>query len=178
MKCHFYLVPPLLIATLGCLASDPELTRHALRTQAEQNQMMAQLQREIAAGAHELTAADADARLQSIKLHEHIQAERTRLNEAWKDLQSHRRREAVSQRTDSFLESLVRGGGAIAAALFAIGVVRSVLQSRAEERDTELAALVLDELSIVSDARDADSHTSIPPLLSAKRLACKLQEKQ
>lgn len=168
---------PWLIAMLGCQSSDADLARQALRTQAEQNHSMAQLQREVAAGARELTAADADARRQSIKLHEQIQTERTRLSEGWNDLHSQRRREALTQRTDSFLSALVQGGAATAAALFALAIVRSALSSQADDDGTDVAALLLEELSAPSKQRSDEPHpmSSLPP--SSMRLAVQPQEK-
>jgi hypothetical protein len=173
-----FLTSPLLMATLGCQATDADLARQALRTQAEQNQAMAQAQREVAAGARELTAADADARRQSIKLHALIQTERTRLSEGWSELHAQRDREALSQRTDSFLSALVQGGGAAAAALFALAIVRSVLVSQAGEDGSELAALLLAEMSAPGDLYEAAPHATPALPSAATRLAFQHLEKQ
>lgn len=171
------LTSPLILATMGC-QTDADLARQALRTQAEQNQAMAQLQREVAAGARELTAADADARRQSIKLHAQIQTERTRLSEGWNELYSQRDREALSQRTESLMAALIQGGSATAAGLFALAIVRSVLASPAGDDGTELAALLLEELLVPGEFHEAAPHAAPALPSAAARLAFQHPEKQ
>lgn len=168
------LTSPLMLATLGC-QTDADLARQALRTQAEQNQAMAQSQREVAAGARALTAADADARRQAIKLHVQIQSERTRLSEGWSELHAQRDRAALSQRTESFLTALVQGGGATAAALLALAIVRTVVNARGDD-DADLASLMLDMCQTSEHAPDPSSQVqaSTPPTMM--RLASNTSE--
>lgn len=167
----------ILLAMRGCQASDTELTRQALASQAVQNQAMADLQREVAAGARELTAADADARRQSIELQQQIQVERSELSAGWSDLHAQRRSDALSLRTESFLSALVHGGGATAAALLALAIVRSVLNGRGDS-SVELTGLVLDMCQAAEQSPIHAVDVQSPGLATTKRLASKIQEKQ
>ncbi|WP_428308150.1 hypothetical protein [Lacipirellula sp.] len=136
---------------------------------------MADLQREVAAGAHELTAADAEARRQSIELQQQIQAERSELSTGWNDLQAQRRSDASSVRTESFLSALVQGGGATAAALLALAIVRTVVNARGDG-DAELASLMLDMCQTSEHATNPSIQvqTSTPPTMM--RLASNIPE--
>ncbi len=153
MKVHPSIVfTTTLIAVIGCQTSDLEVARQAIGSQAAQNQAMANLQREVAAGARELVASDADARRGSFDLQRQIQAERTRLSTGWDELQQQRQREARSQRTESFLTALVQGGSGVAAALFALAALRSVLSDN-NGNEAELAALLLEEAASLTSCR-------------------------
>lgn len=165
----------IVLAICGCDRSDTELARQALSNQAAQNQAMADLQREVAAGAREFTVADANARRQSIELHQQIQAERSELSTGWSDLHAQRRSDVLSLRTDSFLSALVKGGGATAAALLALAIVRTVMNSRGSE-DADLADLILDmcETPEHSSARSIQVQTCTPPTIM--RLASNIPE--
>ena len=133
------------LASIGC-RSDLELAREALNRQADQNEAMATLQREVAVGARELVARDADANRRLADVHAQLHQERASLSADWRELESNRQREALRTRRDSFLSALVRGGAATAAALFALAIVRAAFADSPSQQDDELTALLLDYL--------------------------------
>ena len=95
-----------LVAT-GCdenkrLAEQAE--RHAAR-QAEQNVRMAEMQREVAAGARQLVEADAKARVEIVELQKGVQTERVDIGHQ-RDLLEADRREIAA---DRYFEPLVAG---------------------------------------------------------------------
>jgi hypothetical protein len=135
------------LASVGCRSNDLEFAREALRRQADQNQAMATLQREVAVGARELVARDADANRRLADVHAQLHQERASLSADWRELESNRQREAFRSRRDSFLSALVRGGAATAAALFALAIVRATYNDSPRSGDDELTALLLDYLT-------------------------------
>jgi hypothetical protein len=135
-----------LLTSAGCRLSDSELAREALQRQADQNETMATLQREVAAGTRELVARDADASRRLADVQTQLQAERASLADGWRELDSNRRSEALRSRRDSFLSALVRGGAATAAALFALAIVRAAFADAPSPPDDDLTALLLDYL--------------------------------
>jgi len=134
------------LASIGC-RSDMELAREALNRQADQNEAMATLQREVAVGARELVARDADASRRLAAVHAQLQEERAALSASWRELESNRRSDALTYRRESFLAALVRGGAATAAALFALSIVRSTFEGSPSQHDDELTAMLLDYLT-------------------------------
>jgi hypothetical protein len=149
-----------LLASAGCRPHESELAREALRRQADQNEAMATLQREVAAGTRELVALDAEANRRLADVQTQLQAERASLAADWRELDSNRRSEALRTRRDSFLSALVRGGAATAAALFALAIVRAAFDDAPSQQDDDLTALLLDyleptETDPVAATRDA-----------------------
>ena len=69
----------LLAATHGCDKKATQIAREAADRQAQQNTAMAQLNKEVASGSHQLVEADAQARQEIVGVHHDLQAERTRL---------------------------------------------------------------------------------------------------
>lgn len=147
-----------LIVSSGCQSHDREFTRQALDRQADQNEAMATLQREVAAGARELVAGDADANRRILEVHSQLQEERATLAASWGELESHRRSNSAAERRDSFLSALVRGGGATAAALLALAIVRSSFDASPNQSDGDVSALLLDYLTPTQVEQVACSH--------------------
>ena len=108
------------VTMLGCADREAEIAREAADRQARQNDTMAALQQEVAAGTRSLAENDAQARHQSFEVHRDLHAERADLSDQWRDLDDQRQAVARTRRTDSFLTSLVAGGGGALAALFAL----------------------------------------------------------
>lgn len=136
------------LASVGC-RSDMELAREALNQQADQNEAMATLQREVAVGARELVARDADASRRLAAVQAQLHEERAALSASWRELESNRRSDALTYRRESFLAALVRGGAATAAALFALSIIRSTFEGSSSQHD-ELTAMLLDYLTPAS----------------------------
>src|SRR5438477_5771466 len=81
-----------LIATSSC--TDERVTqvaREAADRQAQQNTEMAQVNKEVAAGSHQLVEADSKARQEIVGVHRDLQAERSRLEAGWTELQANRK---------------------------------------------------------------------------------------
>jgi hypothetical protein len=95
-----------LAATSGCDSRVTQVAREAANRQAQQNTVMAELHQEVAAGTHELVAADAKARGDIVGVHHDLQSERTRLDTGWSALETEWRQIASQRRTDSFLTAL------------------------------------------------------------------------
>ena len=95
-----------LAALSGCDGRVTQVAREAANRQAQQNTVMAELHQEVAAGTHELVAADAKARGDIVGVHHDLQSERTRLDTGWSALETERQQIASQRRTDSFLTAL------------------------------------------------------------------------
>ena len=105
-----------ILATLisGCDDRVTQVAREAADRQAQQNSAMAALNKEVAAGGHQLVKADAEARKEIVGVHRDLQAERTRLDGGWNSLETERRRIASERRTESLLAPLMSSAGATA----------------------------------------------------------------
>src|SRR6266576_1601463 len=109
---HRRMISILLIVTTGHVAGcDDRVTqvaREADNRQARQNQSMAELNKEVAAGTHKLVEADAQARKEIVGVHHELQAERTRLDTGWYALEQERQHIAGERRTESILVPAVK----------------------------------------------------------------------
>src|SRR3954447_14007693 len=103
----------LLAATNGCDDRVSQIAREAADRQAQQNTEMAQLNKEVASGSHQLVEADAKARQDIVGVHHDLQSERTRLDTSWSELESERREIAGQRRTESMLVSLSSAIGGV-----------------------------------------------------------------
>ena len=102
-----------LAVTHGCDDRATQIAREAADRQAQQNTAMAELNKEVASGTHQLVEADAQARKEIVGVHHDLQAERTRLDSGWNELEGERRQIAGQRRTESMLvpvTTLVGGG--------------------------------------------------------------------
>ncbi len=93
------LILSMALAASGCDERAIEIAREASDRQAAQNRQMAELQKEVAGGTHELLKSDAAARTEFAGVHRDLQQERRQLSESWTDLELERRR--VDQRRHS-----------------------------------------------------------------------------
>ena len=82
----------------GCDDRVARVGQEAADRQAQQNTAMAELNKEVAGGTRQLVEADAQARKEIIGVHRDFQAERTRLDTGWEDLESQRRHMAADRR--------------------------------------------------------------------------------
>lgn len=139
----------LLTLTSGCDERVVEVAREAADRQAQQNEAMAELSQEVAGGARQLIAADAETRKEIVAVHREFQAERARLDLGWTDLEQQRRQLANERRTESILIPVVKlaGGLLLVTALlgfswYALFAVRS--DSHVE---ADLNSFLVDELT-------------------------------
>src|SRR5262245_29911721 len=87
----------------GCDDRAAQVAREAANRQAEQNTTMAELNKEVASGTHQLVEADAQARKEIVGVHRDLQAERTRLDNSWSELEKERQQIATQRCTESLL---------------------------------------------------------------------------
>lgn len=108
----FTVIP--LIAATSCNDERDKTTqvaREAADRQAQQNTEMAQVSKEVAAGSHQLVEADAKARQEIVGVHRDLQAERSRLDSGWSELQKNRKELVAQLRTESALVAVSRATG-------------------------------------------------------------------
>src|SRR3954452_19371657 len=101
----------LLAATHGCDDKATQIAREAADRQAQQNTEMAQLNKEVASGSHQLVEADAKARQEIVGVHCDLLAERSRLDTSWGQVQEERRLIAAERRTESMLVAVANASG-------------------------------------------------------------------
>ena len=104
----------LVILISGCDDRATQIAREAANRQAQQNTAMADLNKEVASGTHQLVEADAQARKEIVGVHHELQAERTRLDTGWNSLEQERRQIAGQRRTESMLVPVIQAGGLLA----------------------------------------------------------------
>src|SRR5262245_22462909 len=95
------LLTTIVLVILGCDDQATQIAREAADRQAQQNTEMARVNREVAAGSHELVEADARARKEIVGVHHDIQSERMRLASGWDNLEQERQQIARDRRTES-----------------------------------------------------------------------------
>ena len=112
-----------------------------------------------------LVEADAQARKEIVGVHHDLQAERTRLDTSWNELEGERRQIAGQRRTESMLvpvTSLV-GGGLLVVVLLGFCWYALVAVRRGDDTDAELNELLIHE--ILPDEPPLLSVGSRPPAL-------------
>ena len=120
LKTLLTLLTPALVL-IGCDdARSVRLAQEGADRQAQQNNTMAELQREVAAGSRSLVEEQGAARREALQLQQSVQGERDDLSAGWNDLEGERRRMAASRRADSLLAAVIRGSAAAAAAIVAL----------------------------------------------------------
>ena len=137
-----------LATILGCHDPSLEVAREAAHRQAEQNDQMARVTSEAAAGARRLVEEHGRARREMANARRDLQGERTRLSDGWNDLEKERQAIARARRTDSALAAMVEGGGAVLAAIFALGLAWLTLfgLSRQDDAAEGVCTLLIAEL--------------------------------
>lgn len=138
----------LLLATQGCDGRVTQMAREAADRQAQQNIAMAELQKEVASGSHQLVEADAQARQEIFGVHHDLQAERTRLDTSRSELESERREIASQRRMESLLVAVVSAMGGFSLVVMLLGFCwyALVVARRGDGFETELNELLFQEL--------------------------------
>lgn len=138
----------LFAATHGCDDKPTQIAREAADRQAQQNTEMAQLNKEVASGTHQLVEADAKARKEIVGVHHDLQAERTRLDTSRSELESERREIAGQRRTESMLVSVstLVGGLSLVVVLLGFCWYALVAVRRGDGTDAQLNELLICEI--------------------------------
>jgi hypothetical protein len=130
----------------GCDERVVEVAREAADRQAQQNEVMAQLQQQVVEGTQGLVEADAAARRDFVAVHHDLQSERQGLDKARTALELERQALARNRRTESLLVAIVPlVSGAILLTTLLL-FLRQTLQQSTDGVDAELNELLLVEL--------------------------------
>ena len=133
-----------LVAT-GCdenkrLAEQAE--RHAAR-QAEQNVRMAEMQREVAAGARQLVEADAKARVEIVELQKGVQTERVDIGRQRDLLEAERREIADDRYREPLIAAAITQIGLLIACVLPLLICWQLLRQPIEPADDGAVAELL-----------------------------------
>jgi hypothetical protein len=147
----FQIAIPWIISTIlmsGCDDRATQIAREAADRQAQQNSAMAELNQEVASGAHRLVEADAQARKVVVGVHRDLQAERARLDTSWNDLEQERRHIAGERRTESLVGPAIQTVGMLAVVVIVLGFCWYALVKVQDSGESECAVseLLLDEV--------------------------------
>ena len=112
-----------MILISGCDDRATQIAREAANRQAQQNTAMADLNKEVAGGTHQLVEADTEARKEIVGVHHELQAERTRLDTSGIALEQERKAIATQRRTESMLAPAIQAGGLAAVVDRALGIL-------------------------------------------------------
>jgi cobalamin biosynthesis Mg chelatase CobN len=134
----------LFAATNGCDDKATQIAREAADRQAQQNTEMAQLNKEVASGSHQLVEADAKARTEIVGVHHDLQAERERIDTSRSELESERREIAGQRRTESMLIPV--SGLLLLVVLLGFCWYALVASRRSENSDAQLTELLIQEI--------------------------------
>lgn len=139
----------LLAAIHGCDDNSAQIAREAADRQAQQNTEMARLNKEVAAGSHQLVEADAQARKEIVGVHHDLQTERSRLDTSWQNLEDERRQIAGQRQTESMLASVCEllGGITLVALLLGFCWYALVAARRGDDTDIQLNELLVHEIT-------------------------------
>jgi hypothetical protein len=155
-----------LILINGCDEEAAQIAREAADRQAQQNMAMAELNKEVAGGTRQLVEADAKARQEIVGVHHDLQAERSRLDTGWNELELERRQMAGQRRTESLLAPVIQAAALAALAAILLGFCWYALVANRRSDDTEVQ---LNELLICELLQDEplllSSDQPTPPLL-------------
>jgi hypothetical protein len=137
-----------LLATHGCDDRSTQIAREAADRQAQQNTAMAELNKEVASGSHQLVEADAQARKEIVGVHHDLQAERTRLDTNWNALEQERKQIAGERRTESMLVPVTTLVGGVSLVVVLLGFCwYAVVAARSgNDTDAQLNELLIREI--------------------------------
>jgi hypothetical protein len=151
MRTRMHTVLVIIATTIvGCENEDQRLAEqaaHHTEMQATQNQEMARVNREVAAGTKRLVEADAEARRQVVTLQQDLQAERQQIAAGRDALESERQRMAAERHRDPIIAAAINGFGAILACLLPLALSGYLLHSLYAGRpEEEIGELLISDL--------------------------------
>jgi hypothetical protein len=139
----------LTVLTSGCDDRATRIAREAADRQAQQNNAMGELNKQIAIGTRFLVETDGQARQEHLALHRDIEAERHQLDDAWNRLEVERKAVAQERRGDSLLVIFLERAGSTVLIVVLLGFCWYVLvrDHSTDTSDRELSQLLLHELA-------------------------------
>jgi hypothetical protein len=150
-----------LLAAHGCDDKATQIAREAADRQAQQNTAMAELNKEVASGSHKLVEADAEARKEIVGVHRDLQAERSRLDTGWSELEGERRQIAGQRRTESMLVPMVSLLGSILLVSMLLRFCWHTLVAARTSGEAELNELLIQEV-LVQDPKIGSERARLP----------------
>lgn len=147
-------LPMTLIAMLTMTGCEPDenrrladLAERQLQRQHEQNQRIAEMQHEVAAGSRQLVEAEAEARSEMLALQKDMQTERATVGKQRDALEQERREFASQQNRDPIIAASIKEIGLLAACLLPLGVCWLLLRQPVElANDQAVAELLIADL--------------------------------
>lgn len=137
----------LMLLTAGCDEEESkqlaEMAERHLERQAEQDQQMTQLQREVAEGARGLVEADAQSRQEMVTLQREVQAERAVVGQQRDLLEGERRELAAQRHRDPLIAAAITSSGLLLACVLPLVLCWYLLAQRIEPADDRAVAEVL-----------------------------------
>jgi hypothetical protein len=126
-----------------------EVAREAADRQAQQNDEMVRLNREVVEGTRQMIEADTAARKDAMVVQREIQAERVTLNDGFDKLEGERQQIAQERRTESMLVPAFEkiGGALVAIAVVVLCLVLLIGQRNTDASDAELNELLICDLA-------------------------------
>ena len=142
----------ILITTSGCRSDEnrriAELAERQLERQHEQNQRLADMQQEVAAGSRRLVEAETQARQEMISLHRDLQTERSVVGSQRDALEQDRRSLAAQRVREPIIAETIAQLGLLAASLLPLLVCWLLLRQPVEPADDrEVAELLIADLA-------------------------------
>src|SRR6478672_561417 len=141
----------LIVLINGCSDQTTRIAREAADRQAQQNTAMADLNKEVASGTHQLVEADAQARKEIVGVHHELQSERSRLDTGWNSLEEERRRIAGERTTQSMFVAIAPLIGGTVLLIVLLGFCWYAL---AAARDDDGTVVELNEMLVHEILRD------------------------
>ena len=166
----------LTVATLsmiaGCNVDDrvARMATEAADRQAAQNQEMARLNREIAAGLRRLVEADAETRREIVVVHQELQNERGELTGQWNSLESERKSIAQQRRTESMLVPIAQATGLTLLAAIVVGFCWTLLFGLRQQDDGDAQLVEMFVRDVVSDRPTLLRNHARRPVLGSNAL--------
>jgi hypothetical protein len=145
-------LPVLIILSIsllsGCDEESAQIAREAANRQAQQNTVMADLNKEVAGGTRRLVESDAHARQEIIGVHRDLQDERRRLDINWNSLEQERQLMAGQRRTESLLVPIAQSAGLVSVVFVLLGFCWHAVAAarRNEASDSQLNELLIGEM--------------------------------
>jgi hypothetical protein len=150
--------------TSGCDERATQIAREAADRQAQQNTAMAELNREVASGTHRLVEADAQARQGFVGVHRDLQAERSRLDTGWTNLEQERKQLASQRRVESMLvpATTLVGGALVVLLLLGFAWYALVATHASDDTSGPLQEFLLTELALPDRPALDDQSIRVP----------------
>jgi hypothetical protein len=153
MKRPLYLALIVLLLTAGCQNKDERLAQMAERheaRQAEQNQRMADLQKQVAEGSKRLVEEDAKAREALTTMQSALRADQSEIGKQRDALEADRREIAVQRNRDPIVAAAIMQVGLYAACLLPLvlaGYMVWATRPSASQDDAIVSELLVTELA-------------------------------